>query len=74
MLASNMTENEKIDRSLIEMPETYRLLAQNLPNTSIVIFDHDMRYTLAEGSIVKRLLPNDESIVGKRPDEILEAI
>ncbi|MEP6988451.1 MAG: PAS domain S-box protein, partial [Chloroflexota bacterium] len=30
-----------------------------------------MRYTLAEGSIVKRLLPNDESIVGKRPDEIL---
>ncbi len=55
----------------MDIPEIYRLLAQNLPNTSIVMFDRDMRYTLAEGSIIRRLLPNVEITVGKLPHEIL---
>ncbi len=53
-----------------DIPKIYHHIVQNLPNTSIVIFDRDMRYTLAEGSIIKRVL-NVENSVGKLPHEVL---
>ncbi len=60
-----------MNKSFDDIPEIYRLLAQNLPNTSIIMFDLDMRYTLAEDARIKRTLPNVDTIVGKLPHEVL---
>jgi PAS domain S-box-containing protein len=32
--------------------ELYRLLARNLPNSAVLIFDHDLRYLLADGPVL----------------------
>ncbi|MCA0458865.1 MAG: PAS domain-containing sensor histidine kinase [Chloroflexi bacterium] len=57
--------------SFDEVRETYRVLANNLPNTSIVMFDRDMRYLLAEGAFIQRVIRDYGGIVGKSPYEIL---
>jgi PAS domain S-box-containing protein len=44
--------NEQIALELAERRRTedrYRILAHNLPNGAVLMFDHDLRYTLADG-------------------------
>ena len=58
----------------------YRTLAANLPDTSLFLFDHDLRVLVAEGAAVQRLPWIDASMFrgrlvsdlqGELPDEVL---
>ena len=56
--------------------ELYRTLARNLPRSAVLLFDHDLRYLLAEGTAAAQLGYSRESIEGKSvfditpPDEL----
>ncbi len=56
--------------------ELYRTLARNLPRSAVLLYDHDLRYLLAEGRALAQLGYSKESIEGKTlfdvttPDQI----
>lgn len=49
----------------------YRVMAQNIPHGAILLFDHDLRYELAEGSAIQELTGHDSSFyVGKLAQDV----
>jgi diguanylate cyclase (GGDEF)-like protein/PAS domain S-box-containing protein len=65
---------------LLQAGSLYRTLAANLPDTSMFLFDHDLRVLVAEGDAVRRLPWIDASMFrgrlvgdlqGELPDEVL---
>ena len=51
----------KIERS----EKIYKTIAESIPNGSVVVFDKDLKFTLAEGSLLERQGFKREDIVGK---------
>src|SRR3954452_19567797 len=51
--------------------EEYRALASNLPDVSVLVFDHDMRFTLVEGGALEAHGWRAEEILGRRPSDVL---
>jgi PAS domain S-box-containing protein len=50
--------------------ETYRTLVRNLPNGAVFWFDHDLRYKIADGTILPALGVSEEFLEGKTIWEI----
>ncbi len=53
-LEGKIQERKKVEKTLRESRELYSTLARNLPDTAIFLFDLDYRFTLAEGSPMKK--------------------
>jgi PAS domain S-box-containing protein len=49
----------------------YHLLVNNLPNTSIIVFDMDLRYRSVNGPLPYAAGFIHDQIIGKTPDEVL---
>lgn len=49
----NITEHKKAQQELEKREKLYRTLARTIPKTSVLIFDHEFRYTLADGEQLK---------------------
>ena len=60
-------QNEQIRR---ENNDLYRTLARNLPDTSVFIFDRQLRYKLVEGQVVSTGEFSSEQLQGHTPQEI----
>lgn len=70
-IIQDITEQLRAEKALRESQELYRLSIQQMPNSAIIMFDTDMRYTMGEGPFLKRFGELYDNIVGKTPHEIL---
>ncbi len=46
----DITDRKRADIALRESERLYHTLASNFPNGAVVLFDHDLRFTIADGS------------------------
>jgi PAS domain S-box-containing protein len=58
-------QDAALEAVLTEREGLYRTLAANIPNVTLMMFDHDLRYTLVEGSFWERHGYSKVSIEGK---------
>ncbi|HSK73085.1 MAG TPA: PAS domain S-box protein, partial [Pyrinomonadaceae bacterium] len=63
-------ENSQTLQEIKNREKLYRTLAQNIPNTAVLLFDKDFRYTLAEGSQLERHGFSREMFEGKTLFEV----
>ena len=64
-LQRRQAEATQAETALRKSEELYRTLARNVPNGSAFLFDHDLRFTLAEGSGLATVGPSKEFLEGK---------
>ena len=60
----------QVNESLRKSEERYRNLAQHFPNGVVALFDHELRYTLAEGAGLAQLGITKNVIEGKTVAEV----
>ncbi|MDQ3041055.1 MAG: PAS domain S-box protein [Acidobacteriota bacterium] len=66
----DITERKLDEQKLQRSEKLYRTLAHNIPHTSVLLFDHDFRYTLAEGINFDKHEHSKEPFEGKTLWEI----
>jgi PAS domain S-box-containing protein len=75
LLGAALRDAEKLladrQKALSKSEAQYRALAHNFPNGAIVLFDHDLRFTLAEGQTLETIGLSKESVEGKTVWEVL---
>lgn len=49
----DITERKLAEQELVKREKLYRTLARTIPKTAVLLFDHDFRYTLADGEQLK---------------------
>ncbi|MEC4804329.1 MAG: GAF domain-containing protein [Jaaginema sp. PMC 1079.18] len=60
----------ELTQERLRQEHLYRILAHNLPNGIVLLFDRDYRYTLAAGKGLEANNLKQEDIVGKTLDEV----
>jgi PAS domain S-box-containing protein len=77
MQTANLESQEQISEKLLaeqalrRSEELYRTLAKNLPNITVLLFDQDLRYLVAEGSFGATQNHTSEGLEGKTFWEVL---
>jgi PAS domain S-box-containing protein len=61
----DITERRASDAALRASEERYRTLASNLPDTSVFLFDRDLRYLLADGTNFRAVGLSKEALEGR---------
>ncbi len=64
-IVNDITEIKNTEELLKQSEQLYRQIARNVPNSAILIFDKDLRYVLAEGSLIGIITPPKEQVEGK---------
>jgi PAS domain S-box-containing protein len=65
----NITDQHEAELEIREREAMYRTLARNLPRTAVMLYDHDLRYLIAEGEALNEVGYDRELMEGKRlPD------
>ena len=54
-LEAEIRQRHRSEAAVRQSEQTYRLLVQHLPDTAVLIFDHDLRFTLADGPALDRI-------------------
>jgi diguanylate cyclase (GGDEF)-like protein/PAS domain S-box-containing protein len=65
-VARDVTDRNRMEGALAASEARYRTLVHNLPNSSVVTFDHDLRFTFAAGA----LAAVDDDVVGRTLTEV----
>lgn len=64
---------EQAEHAFRQSEELYHTLATNFPNGMIYLFDHDLRYTIAEGAGLAAIGLSHETLQGKTIGEVWPA-
>ncbi|WP_225334573.1 PAS domain-containing sensor histidine kinase [Halomicrobium urmianum] len=67
----DISERKERERRLEESERRYRTLAENFPNGAVVVYDQDLRFTLAKGSVLGGTLPTAERLEGARMPDVV---
>lgn len=70
-LLNEIDMRKEAETFLLRSEALYRTLARNLPDTAVILFDHDMRYLLVEGSVLAKFGFSKENAEGKTLQEIV---
>jgi signal transduction histidine kinase len=54
-LEKEIVQRKKVEQELRESERNYRLLVDNMPNGAVLMFDHDLRYTIAGGTELEKI-------------------
>lgn len=70
VIAVDITERRQQEEKGLRREYYYHLLAQELPNTAVFIFDHDKRFVLAEGTAFRAAGYTTDTVEGRTLREI----
>ncbi len=71
-IITDITEIKAAEEKLKQSEQLYRQIARNVPNSAIFIYDKDLRYVLAEGSLIGVISPPKEQVEGRTIYEITD--
>ena len=69
----DVTERRRTVDALRISEARYRALATNLPDTSVFLYDHDLRYVLVDGATIERVGLSKEALEGRTIFDVLSA-
>jgi len=61
----DVTELKETELKLLRSEKLYKTIAENIPNGSVIAFDKDLKFTLAEGPLLQKQNFRKEEIIGK---------
>ena len=68
---TDLTEQIRAEQKLRQQDLMYRTMAANFPDGALTLFDHDLRYTLADGSGLQAVGLTPKMLEGHLPSEVL---
>lgn len=71
-LEAQVAERLRVEEELRRSEGLYRNLTRNLPDGAVLLFDHDLRYTIADGAVLATIGMSSEQLVGRTVDELFE--
>lgn len=71
-IITDITDIRAAEEKLKQSEQLYRQIARNVPNSAIFIYDKDLRYVLAEGSLIGVISPPKEMVEGRTIYEITD--
>ncbi|WP_246999364.1 PAS domain S-box protein [Halosolutus gelatinilyticus] len=66
----DVSERKARVRQLELSERRYRTLAEDFPNGIVVLYDDDLRYTLAAGQAFDEIPPSEPAVEGRRPTDV----
>jgi PAS domain S-box-containing protein len=72
VITQDITALRDAEKALRRSEHLYRTMAANLPDASVVLFDRDFRYLLAEGRLLRERGLSREAMEGKTIQEVYE--